>query len=533
MQTKTTFILNNLRLQHTPAADYPINLSLSQQRYGLVGRNGIGKTTLMRLMARVTEPSDGSIKSVGACLYHPQLSEFAADATIADMLGVMPLIEALERIQTGDTDPTLYERLEGHWDIQDRCKQALHKVMLTDVTIDTLFSSLSGGQQTKVYLARLFIFDVDFMLLDEPTNNLDSDARALLLDYIQSTSTGMLIISHDRTLLNHCDQILELNEHGIEVFGGNYDFYREQKSIHQAALDETLHQQMITLEKAKKTTQQRLEKHQQSHSKGKHEKHRQIRATGSYNKIELKSKQGQSENTNKRIRTQAQRQLSTLNERLTDIKSKSIAQHDLNIQLNHTAVAASKRVLAIDGLTFAYPGKSPLFNHLSFDMVGPQRLALIGPNGCGKSTLLKLIKRELTASCGNITVGVDKVVILDQQVSFIDPTLSLVDNFQLLNPGTNRHDAYTALAWFNFRNTQAEKLAGHLSGGERMRAGLAMSLMSPTPPQLIMLDEPTNHLDIPSIEAIEAALSLYQGAMLVVSHDVYFLERIKTERLIL
>ncbi|MCH9757403.1 MAG: ATP-binding cassette domain-containing protein [Gammaproteobacteria bacterium] len=169
-------------------------------------------------------------------------------------------------------------------------------------------------------------------------------------------------------------------------------------------------------------------------------------------------------------------------------------------------------------------------NNFNLHLSGPERVAITGPNGCGKSTLIQLIRGLLLPSAGEIMIGVKTVAYLDQTMSFLDPSLSVLDNFLMLNPDAQHFDAYSALGPFKFRNKEAKKYVGQLSGGERMRAGLAISLMSSTPPQLIILDEPTNHLDLDAIGAIEEALVQYQGAILVISHDEAFLENIKIDR---
>jgi ATPase subunit of ABC transporter with duplicated ATPase domains len=159
-------------------------------------------------------------------------------------------------------------------------------------------------------------------------------------------------------------------------------------------------------------------------------------------------------------------------------------------------------------------------------MMGPERVAITGPNGCGKSTLIQLIRGLLIPCSGKIIVGVENIAYLDQTVSFLNHNHTLIENFLHLNREAKPFDAYSALASFKFRNKDAEKTVGDLSGGERMRAALAISLMASNAPQLIILDEPTNHLDLDTIEAIEEALRLYQGAILAVSHDDRFLENI-------
>jgi ATPase subunit of ABC transporter with duplicated ATPase domains len=200
-------------------------------------------------------------------------------------------------------------------------------------------------------------------------------------------------------------------------------------------------------------------------------------------------------------------------------------KEEFNVKLAHTKVPNHKTVIKIENLCFSYDKRQPLINNFSLTITGPERVAIVGPNGCGKSTLIHLIRGLLIPVSGEITIGVD-MAYLDQTISFLDPNTPIIDNFFTFNPKATQFEAYAALASFKFRNKDAEKCVGNLSGGEKMRAGLAISLMASQPPQLIILDEPTNHLDLDAIEAIEEALKLYQGAILAVSHDETFLNNV-------
>jgi ATPase subunit of ABC transporter with duplicated ATPase domains len=171
-----------------------------------------------------------------------------------------------------------------------------------------------------------------------------------------------------------------------------------------------------------------------------------------------------------------------------------------------------------------------LFGPLSFDIRGPERVAIRGANGSGKSTLLRLIMNQLQPAAGTIRRLTDRIAVLDQHVGLLEPDTTILDNLRRLNPELSDNDARAALARFAFRNTAALRIAGTLSGGERLRAGLACVFARPQPPLLLLLDEPTNHLDLPSIEELESALSGFDGALIVVSHDERFLQRIGVER---
>ena len=525
--------LNNLsyQLPNTAVSFKQLHLSFSANRYGIVGINGVGKTTLFKLILGELQPDQGVIQIDGAIAYVPQLTTVLEQGySIAQALGVDKILIALEAIAAGSCKEQDFNLADGNWDLQARIEQVLNSFSLWPLDLMRPFSRLSGGQQTKILLAKTLIFPADFLLLDEPSNNLDCQARKVLLHYLQQTQQGVLLTSHDRELLNAMDNILELTEKGLQLYGGAYDFYREEKQRQQRALQQALQNRSEELNKARQLVQTRMERHQQNEAKGRKGKWAQIKAVGSYDKMGFKTKQGQSERTNRRIRIQAKRKLTEVDQSLQEVRQQLEFHEQMDFPIPEINVASNKVVLSIKDVSFRYNPAAPwLFKNFNFEIIGPQRIAITGPNGCGKSTLIKLILGELSAQQGSINLGVEQVVYLDQPLGLLDPKLSLIENYRLKNPDATLFDAHQALAMFKFRNQAAKKQVSALSGGECIRAGLAICLMTQQPPQLIILDEPTNHLDLESIEIIEQALCAYQGALLVVSHDSTFLEQLKIE----
>lgn len=525
MTTTPQIILNNitLHLDHTPVRFDKINLSFGDLKYGIVGDNGVGKTTFLKLLCGELSPNEGTIQYQASISSLPQShASFPASACIQDVLGISEIIHVLERVNSGNYSEKDLDTLQNQWDIEARIESIFHELKLWPIKLDQLFSSLSGGQKTKVLLAKILLASDDFILLDEPTNNLDKPSRETLYHYINSSKKGMIIVSHDRILLNKMDRIIEITTKGIHVYGGNYNYYREQKEIELQVLQQDYVETKRSLKKTKESIQATREKHEQRKSKGK-----KLRKARGQAKVILDSMKARSEKSQSKMSTKEERLIDQAQSHLTEIKRKMEFKQDYQIRLDSTRVPQGKMVFEIEKLDFKYSDQSTLLiKDFNLKIIGPERIEIAGPNGCGKSTLIKLIKGELIPLHGTIKIGVDYIAYLDQEVGFLDSDITLVDNFLRLNSSCQSFDAYSALAVFNFRNVDAEKKVSRLSGGERMRAGLAICLMSKQPPQLIILDEPTNHLDLRTLEAIESMLKLYQGAILAIAHDEQFLKNI-------
>ncbi len=507
-----------------------LSLTLDRKKTGLIGNNGSGKTTLLKLITKQCQPLSGSVEHIGTIGYLQQLPATSPQQCVADGLGIGALWRAYQAIQQGSTSVDDYEAVNEQWDIEQQAQSALTLFNLANICLDRTLSSLSGGQLTRVQLARVFMPHYDYLLLDEPSNNLDSQTRQLLYNAILHDPRGMLIASHDRQLLQITDDIYELSSLGVNHYGGNYTDYCAQKAVEQDAAQQALTTRAHEAEKGLSQIQKRKQTHQRAVSKGLKAKKAEIEAKGSYDKMGFKSAKGRSEKTNKKILTQANRKTEHLQKQLDEAKSQIETLQSLRIDFINTNVASNKSVLQLNDVSFGYDEQA-IIKQCNLIIKGPQRLALTGANGSGKTTLIKLITDELQPQSGTISRGVEHIAYLDQQCSLLNSELSVIDNFRQFNPDINDTDAYRYLDHFLFRNKAAQKSTAILSGGERLRALLACVLMSKTPPQLLILDEPTNHLDINSIECIEQAIKAYQGALIVVSHDDTFLNHIGIDAL--
>lgn len=499
-----------------------ISCSLAAMKTGLIGKNGVGKSTLLKLISGELSPSSGSIKINGDVVYCPQDLSFYYEKSLAAIFGVEHKLHALERVLRGDYDERDLVILNDDWQIKERILQELKDFAFENLDLDRKFKTLSGGEQTKFILANAFFQKPGLLIFDEPTNNLDKTARELLYHKIQNWNDGLLVVSHDRCLLNMLDQIIELTPLGLRLYGGNYDAYCAEKSLEQTAL----HRQYMDAKKkfllTHQTIQTEKEKHDQKRSQGK-----QRRRLQKIDKMAANSKKGRSELTQNKLQTLNCRLIKGADTQLQIIKEKIIITENINIELPHTIVPNGKTVLKLDQVCFRYAAHTRmLIDKFDLTIQGPERVALLGANGSGKTTLIKLILGELQPLNGNINVGVQQVNYLDQDTYQLYPDRTVLENFMLFNPEINDSNTRLYLAQFLFKNKDVLKAVRLLSGGEKLRALLACILMSKQPPQLLILDEPTNHMDLASIAAIESCLLNYKGALIVISHDEYFLKHI-------
>ncbi|WP_369059152.1 ABC-F family ATP-binding cassette domain-containing protein [Caulobacter sp. 73W] len=498
-----------------------LTLAFGPGRTGLVGRNGVGKTTLLRLIAGEATAAAGSVGVNGRIGVLRQALAPAPDVTVADLLGVADDLARLARIEVGAGDEADFS--DADWTLPARLDQALAEVGLAGIDPARPAASLSGGQATRAALARLLVEAPDLILLDEPTNNLDAEGRELVVQVLRGWRGGALVVSHDRGLLREMDRIVELSSLGARVYGGNYDLYAERKAEEQAAAERDLAAAERDSDRVAREAQAARERQARRDSAGK-----RFAAKGGTPKIVLGMMAERAENSGARGEVLAERQREAAAERLDAARERVEQARELGFTLPSTGLPPGRTVLALEDVSFGYDD-APLLGGVSLRITGPERVAITGPNGRGKTTLLKLAAGLIEPTAGLVTRG-GSAALLDQRTALLADDELILQNFQRLNPGASLNDAHAALARFLFRNTAAHQVAGWLSGGERLRAGLACVLAQPEPPQLLILDEPTNHLDLTSIAAIETALSAYDGAMLIVSHDPDFLEAVGVER---
>ena len=499
-----------------------LTLSFGAERTGLVGRNGVGKTTLLRLILGELPPASGAVTVRGRLGVLRQALEPPAGATVADLLGVAGALARLARIEAGQG--TADDLAEADWGLEARLAAALADVGLASLDPGRPAATLSGGQVTRAGLARLVAAEPDLLVLDEPTNNLDAEARDLVAGVLGRWKGGAIVVSHDRTLLRRMDRIVELSGLGAKVYGGGYDLYAERKAAEAAAAERALDEAERALDRVARETQAVAERKARRDAAG-----RRYARSGSAPRILLGGLKRRAEESAGRGQVLADRLRAEAAEDLAEAQARVERVRTLAFDLPSANLPEDKVVLALEAVGFAWPGRPPLLEDVDLRIAGPERLAVTGPNGAGKTTLIRLAAGELQPTAGHIRRG-GRAAFLDQQTALLRPQETLVEAFRRLNPEASENAARAALARFLFRNTAAEKPGSALSGGERLRAALACLLMAQAPPQLLILDEPTNHLDLDSIAAVEAALAGYDGALLVVSHDRDFLDAVGVDR---
>jgi ATPase subunit of ABC transporter with duplicated ATPase domains len=499
-----------------------LTLAFGAERTGLVGRNGVGKTTLIRLMLGELSPTAGNVNLRGRVGVLRQALAPPPGASVADQLRVAEPLARLARIEAGDGDEA--DLAEADWTLEARLAQALAQVGLAGLDLGRPAGSLSGGEATRAALAGLLAAEPDLILLDEPTNNLDAEARALVAQVLRGWRGGAIVVSHDRALLREMDRTVELSSLGARVYGGNYDLYAARKAAEAAAAARDLESAERAATAVEREVQVAREKQARRDSAG-----RKHAAKGMEPKIHLHAQAQRAEATSSRGVHLADRQRDQAAEGLADAQGRVERLRRLAFDLPPSGLAAGKGVLVFDGVGFGYPGRRPLLSDLSFRITGAERVAVTGPNGSGKTSLIRLAVGDLTATSGRVSLGAP-AALLDQKTALLRDEETLVEAFRRLNPDASENAARGALARFLFRSVAAEKRVAALSGGERLRAALACVLMSRHPPQLLILDEPTNHLDLDSVVALETALGAYDGALLIVSHDRDFLEAVGVDR---
>jgi len=503
----------------TPFSD--LELVLHHGASALVGRNGAGKSLLARVLAGTLSPTRGQVERHGRIAYVAQRAG-AATGRVADLLGCAPILDALRRIERGSCAIEDFTAVGNAWDLPQRLQQWFRRFGLAHVTAGGDAAQLSGGELARLDLIAALWHAPDHLILDEPSNHLDRGARRQLAEFIAQWPGGLLLISHDRALLEGVREIHHLDGLGLHRYGGNYSFYAATRRQEQEALATQIAQSQAALRREQREQRAALERQQQRLARGRHERRDSNQA-----KVLLDRQKERSDRTGGRLAAAhaagVQRQAATLQA----LEQRRETRAGLRLALAQPQRGGARTVIEVEGLGFGYD--APLFQDFTLHVLQGERCALRGANGSGKSTLLHLLSGTLHAPHGNIRLFRPGVLI-DQHTTLLDTAQSPLANFRRLAPGLVQRDYHHRLARLGLDSACAAVPVRHLSGGERLKTALVCALLGPAPAPLLLLDEPTNNLDLDTIAVLQSALADYRGTLLVVSHDDHFLQAIGITR---
>ncbi|WP_413582773.1 ABC-F family ATP-binding cassette domain-containing protein [Bdellovibrio sp. HCB288] len=478
-----------------------LNFSLGAGRYGLVGPNGIGKSTLAMILSSELSATEGEIHASHPVMYLKQMED--------------------------RPEQTVGELLVNIWD-SNQLDAVTQETLLGDIPFDRPLKQLSGGEWTRVRMAKAIAENSGLLILDEPTNNLDREAKQRIVQFAHDFSGNLLIISHDRELLESMETIMEMSNQGMRVYGGNYSFYEQQRNQEIEQEQSTLNQ----LRREKKKTEREL--HERVDSQEKRMRRGQaIADKGGIPRIVVGG-----------LKRAAQVTLGSINSNETQRAEQASAEFQ-----SHFAGMRTESTLRLKDLGVKVPTEKLIFSvadfnfrfsevesflwpeNLTLHMKGPERWAFTGRNGAGKTTFLQLLlskgESPLGELRGTMSVGSLKTSLIDQEYSMLRPDQSVLENIMEVS-SKGAEWIRNELAAFQFFADRVHQKAESLSGGERLKLCLAKVFLSDVTPELLVLDEPTNNLDLSSLKVLEDVLNSYQGALIVVSHDLIFLQKIQT-----
>lgn len=506
-----------------------INLTVNKgEQVSLVGNNGSGKSTLLRIIEGGLKPVSGEVVCSSQPYYVPQHFGQYDQLTVIQALQVESKIKALQAIIAGDASVGNFTALDDDWNIEERCLAALSFWGLQHIRLDQPMCTLSGGEKTKVFLSGLQIHSPEIILMDEPTNHLDTGSRNKLYGFIESSRATMLIVSHDRTLLNLLPYTCELDRSTISLYGGNYEFYKEQKEQALAALQNQLSEKEKELRLAKKIAREALERKNKSSSRGE-----KSAVKKGIPRIMMGAMKEGAENSTVKLKNVHDDKMSAISSSIADIQTALPNMRQMKTDFNSPDLHIGKILVTAKDVNFGY-GESRLWQDpLNLQIKSGDRIRFSGNNGAGKTTLLKLLLGELEPTEGTITRADFKYIYIDQEYSIVQPHLTVFEQLEQFNLFAKpEHELKMILSRFLFPVGTWDKSCSKLSGGEKMRLAICCLMVSNSTPDLFILDEPTNNLDIQSVNIITAAIKDYNGTVLLVSHDLYFVKEIKINRVV-
>ncbi|TFB15856.1 ABC-F family ATP-binding cassette domain-containing protein [Microbacterium sp. 3H14] len=510
--------------------------SFGSGRTGLVGRNGAGKSTLLRLIAGELDPTSGIVTASGDVAYLPQQLTLDVDRRVAELLGVSAALDAVRAIGAGDIDPAHFDAVGDDWDIEARAEASLAEAGLAPEFLDRRVGELSGGEAILVAIAGIRLRRAPITLLDEPTNNLDRDARAKLGTMVRAWKGTLIVVSHDLSLLELMDDTAELYAQTLSVFGGPYSQWRAWLDAEQDAAKQA---EVTAAQAFRKEKRQRIEAEVKLAHRARTAKKAEIEKR--VPKIIAHGRKMAAEVSAGRLRTEVGAKEDAARSVLDDAGRRVRSEASMKIELPDPGMSRSRRIATIGD------------HERAWVIQGPERVALIGRNGAGKTTLLERLVAGGVHNSGETApleapraeedgsetevlsserpslhaeAHTDLVGYLPQRVDGLDEKRSVFENIAAAAPHVPEKELRNRLARFLIRGATADRPVSALSGGERFRVALATLLLADPAPHLVVLDEPTNNLDLDTVDQLVDALRAYRGAVLVVSHDDAFLRRL-------
>lgn len=494
------------------------------QKIALIGDNGSGKSTLMHLLNGDLKPSSGEIIRSSDPYYIPQHFGQYNRMTVSQALRIDSKLKALHAILNNDTSPQNFSLLNDDWAIEERSQAALSHWGMGHIALTTPLDDLSGGEKTKLFLAGIEVHEPGLILFDEPTNHLDYHYRAKLYDFISSSRKTMVIISHDRALLNLLPETYELKKEGITYYAGNYEFYKIQKEQEIVSLQARLEQQEKELRLARKTAREAAERKQKRdvrNNKGTADK--------GIPRIMINLLKNKAENSSAKLKETHEQKLDSLVENIGKIRKSLPDTKAMKTDFGESGLHAGKILVSAKDINFSYDANPLWKDSLNFQIKSGERILLRGSNGSGKTTLLKLITGQLLPQQGMLDLADFTYVYLDQEYSIINNGLTVYEQILQFSSGLHEHEIKTILNRFLFFYRSWDKECGLLSGGEKMKLALSCLMVSSNTPDVFILDEPTNNIDIRNVEILTSTVRDFGGTVLLVSHDTYFIHRMNID----
>ncbi len=503
-----------------------LNFSLaSGSKVALIGHNGSGKSTVLRLISNELALTTGQITTESSPFSVPQLLGQYNHLTVAAIFGVEKQLRAYYAILDGDATEENLLLLDDDWTLEERCLNALTHWDLGHLGLFSLLENCSGGEKTKIFLAAMSFQKPSFILLDEPSNHLDSSSRAKLAQFIKSTACTLLLVSHDRQLLDLMDETWVLSATGMAIFGGNYSFYAEQQSLADAALEQSIQHGEKALRKAKEKERATLVRQQKQDARGKKKQEKAGVA-----RIMMNTMRNSAEKSTSKTQAVHHDKVNGMSRTLKELRMARPDSSKMRFGFANSALHRGKILVDAQAINIQFDAHDLWPAPLSLQIKSGDRIVLKGENGSGKTTFIQLLLGNLHAYTGSIARQLIHALYIDQDYSLLESNLTVYEQAQSTNDANiEEHQVKTRLDQFLFAQESWSKKVDVLSGGEKMRLALCCLTLKNTTAELLILDEPTNNLDIQSLEILTRAVAEFPGTLLVVSHDQTFIEEIGME----